>query len=131
MIREIEKAIKSDELERVHNHHEGIVTYEEFERVKEARTKRRFLSGKNTNYAWRQKSLLQGIAICPKCHYVLRLDYTKRKLRDVTERVHQYFRCSTCATISDKRESSKVELIEEQVLKLIQKRYDTLAEVIE
>lgn len=75
--------------------------------------------------------MVEGIAICPKCHHILRLVYTKRKLRDGTERGHQYFRSSTCATTSDKREFSKVELIEEQVLKLIQKRYGTLAEVKE
>lgn len=49
-----------EEWGRVYDHHESIISREEFDKVQENKEKNRFLKGKNTDYLWRKKSQLQG-----------------------------------------------------------------------
>lgn len=112
-----------DEWERVYNHHEAIVTPEEFEKVQQIKESKRFLKGKNTDYPWRTKSPLQGFARCPTCNHILGLQQSKRVRKDGSIKFFKYFRCRICKCNNVEHKSSKVELLEEQVLSLIKEKY--------
>lgn len=60
-----------EEWGRVYNHHEAIISQEEFDKVQAIKESRRFIKGKNTDYPWRQHSPLQGFAKCPTCNHIL------------------------------------------------------------
>ena len=71
-----------EEWGRVYDHHEAIVSREEFERVQAIRGNNSFLKGKNTDYPWRKHSPLQGFVRCPTCNHILGFTQTKHKRLD-------------------------------------------------
>lgn len=112
-----------EEWGRVENHHAAIISKEDFDKVKEIKEKNRFLKGKNTDYPWRNKSPLQGFARCPTCNHILTLTQSKKVRNDGSEKYFKYFRCRICKCNNVEHKSSKVELLEEQVLSLIKEKY--------
>lgn len=109
--------------ERVYNHHEAIVTKEEFDKVQRIKESNQFLKGKNTDYPWRTKSPLQGYARCPTCNHILGLQQSKRVRKDGSVKVFKYFSCRICKCNNVLHKNSKVERLEEQVLSLIKEKY--------
>ena len=112
-----------EEWERVYNHHEAIVTKEEFDKVQRIKESNQFLKGKNTDYPWRTKSPLQGYARCPTCNHILGLQQSKRVRKDGSVKVFKYFSCRICKCNNVLHKNSKVERLEEQVLSLIKEKY--------
>lgn len=112
-----------EEWGRVENHHEAIISKEDFDKVQQIKEKNRFLKGKNTDYPWRNKSPLQGFARCPTCNHLLTLNQSKRVRKDGNVKYFKYFICRICKCNNVEHKNSKVELLEEQVLSLIKEKY--------
>jgi len=112
-----------EEWGRVYNHHESIISREEFDKVQEIKEKNSFLKGKNTDYPWRTKSPLQGFARCPTCNHILGLTQSKFKRPDGSMRIHKYFHCRICKCNNIEHKNSRVDKLEEQVLALIKEKY--------
>lgn len=117
-----------DEWGRVYNHHEAIVTIEEFEKVQFIREKNKFMTGKNTDYKWRNKSPLQGFARCPTCNHILICSSSKRTRKDGSIRTHRYFSCRVCKCNNVEHKNSRAEKLEEQVLAQIKEKYGEVEE---
>lgn len=107
----------------MYNHHEAIISQEEFDKVQTIKESRRFIKGKNTDYPWRQHSPHQGFAKCPTCNHILGFVQSKRPRLDGSVRVHRYFHCGICKCNNVEHKNSRVEKLEEQVLALIKERY--------
>lgn len=112
-----------DEWGRVYNHHEAIVTQEEFDEVQHIKKINIFMKGKNTDYEWRKKSPLQGFVRCPTCNHILGCVQSKRKRLDGSIRVHSYFSCRICKCNNVEHKNSRVDRLEEQVFALIKGKY--------
>ena len=120
----VSKFNPKEEWSRVYNHHQAIISREEFDKVKEIKEKNRFLKGKkNTDYSWRTKSPLQGFVRCPNCNHILGLMQSKKRRLDGSVRIHNYFICRICKCNNVEYKSSRVDKLEEQVLELIKKKY--------
>ena len=112
-----------EEWGRVYDHHEAIISREEFDKVQEIKEKNSFLKGKNTDYPWRKHSPLQGFARCPTCNHILGLTQSKFKRPDGSMRIHKYFHCRICKCNNVEHKNSRVDKLEEQVLALIKEKY--------
>lgn len=112
-----------EEWGRVENHHEPIISKEDFDKVQQIKEQNRFLKGKNTDYPWRNKSPLQGFARCPTCNHILTLTQSKTVRKDGIIKYFKYFRCRICKCNNLEHKSSKVEILEEKVLSLIKEKY--------
>lgn len=112
-----------EEWGRVYDHHEAIVSREEFERVQAIKENNSFLKGKNTDYPWRKHSPLQGFARCPTCNHILGLTQSKFKRPDGSMRIHKYFHCRICKCNNVEHKNSRVDKLEEQVLSFIKEKY--------
>lgn len=115
-----------EEWGRVYNHHEAIISQEEFDKVQALKESKRFIKGKNTDYAWRQHSPLQGFAKCPTCNHILGLTKSKFKKPDGSIRVHKYFHCRICKCNNVEHKNSRADKLEGQVLALIKEKYGEL-----
>ena len=112
-----------EEWGRVYDHHEAIISREEFDKVQEIKEKNSFLKGKNTDYPWRKHSPLQGFARCPTCNHILGLTQSKFKRPDGSMRIHKYFHCRICKCNNVEHKNSRVDKLEDQVLALIKEKY--------
>ena len=108
---------------RVENHHEAIISKEDFDKVQQIKEQNRFLKGKNTDFPWRNKSPLQGFARCPTCNHILTLTQSKHVRKDGSFKYFKYFRCRICKCNNVEHKGSKVEILEEKVLSLIKEKY--------
>ena len=117
------KNVPKEKWGRVENHHEAIISKEDFDKVQQIKEKNRFLKGKNTDYPWRNKSPLQGFVRCPTCNHILTLTQSKHVRKDGSFKYFKYFRCRICKCNNVEHKGSKVELLEEQVLSLIKEKY--------
>ncbi|MDO5095313.1 MAG: recombinase family protein [Peptostreptococcaceae bacterium] len=112
-----------EQWERVFNHHEAIISIEDFKRVREILDKKKFFSGKNIDYDWRQKSALQGFARCSRCNRTLVFTREKKKNK---ERI--YFHCDFCNYNGIPAKKKRVEVLEEKVLCAIKEKYKNISE---
>ncbi len=107
--------------ERVFNHHEAIISVEDFQRVREILKKKSFISGRNTDYKWYQKSPLQGFVFCSRCNHALTFTRVKKKTKEPV-----YFHCDTCSCNGISVKKLRAEVLEEKVLGVIKAKYADL-----
>ena len=113
-----------DQWERVYDHHEPIVSEEEFQKVQEIKKSRSLLKGKkNTDFPWRKHSPLQGFARCPKCNHILACNRSIRKRKNKPDIVYRYFRCRICKMKGEKRQGSNADIVEPIVYQAIIERF--------
>lgn len=116
--------LPKEKWERVPNNHEPIISYEVFNKVSELKNKNSFMSGKNTDYKWYQKSPLQSFVRCKHCGHILSCHTTRRKKKDGSPYVVSYFRCRICPQRGEASNSVRADKIESSIFNLLKGRYN-------
>ncbi len=116
------KKIPKDKWIRIYDSHEAIISVEDFNRVQDIKSKKKF--AENSGNEWYLKSPLQGFLRCHICGHYLSCVKTSNKTKTMGTRVYRYFSCRHCKENSIYGNSSKAAILEEQVFSKIKEHYD-------
>lgn len=117
--------LPKEEWERVPNHHEAIISIEDFEKVRSLKEKNQFMEKKNTDFEWYKKSPLQSVVRCSTCGHILNCQTTRRNKKDGSIYELFYFRCRICPQLGNEGNSVRADRLEKIVFELLKEKLGT------